>query len=42
MEKVTITMPEGLSKKARDAGINISRTATKAVEEAILKLKSDK
>lgn len=38
MARTTIVMPDGLSKKAQDLGINISKTAAAAVTESVRKL----
>jgi len=37
MKHVNITMPEGLSKLAKETGVNISQVATEAVSNAIVK-----
>ena len=38
MEHVTVTMKEGLSRKAQALGVNVSKTCTLALENAVEKL----
>lgn len=37
-ERTSITLPKGTLEKARNAGLNVSSTAAKAVIEAVKKL----
>jgi len=38
MEKVTLTLPDGLKQKAHDHGINVSKTCANAVSEIVQKI----
>ena len=38
MEKVTLTLPDGLKQKAHDHGINVSKTCANAISEIVQKI----